>query len=75
MGPVGWTLLGKDPSLWSLEPKRRQLPVPGCCPTALILGISAHVLEGLEWVPEMGCRGAESTEALAATFYLDLSHS
>ncbi|XP_055293141.1 translation initiation factor IF-2-like [Moschus berezovskii] len=45
--------------------RRRQQPVPGWCHTVLALGISARVLEGLEWVPEMGCRGAESTEATA----------
>lgn len=56
---AGWTR-ASDPGA-----RRRQQPVPGWCHTVLALGISAHVPGGLEWVPEVGCRGAESTEATA----------
>lgn len=73
--PRGVDTSEKDPSLWSWKPKRRQQPVPGCATRCWLLGISAHVLEGLEWVPEVGIRGAEITEATVCRVCLDLAHS
>ena len=57
--------MGEGPAPLTPGARGRRQPVPGWCHTVLALGISARVLEGLEWVPEMGCRGAESTEATA----------
>lgn len=65
VGPGGVDPLEEGPAPLTPGARGRRQPVPGWCHTVLALGISARVLEGLEWVPEMGCRGAESTEATA----------
>ena len=65
VGPGGVDPFGEGSAPLTPGARRRQQSVPGWCHTVLLLGISAHVPEGLEWVPEVGCRGAESTEATA----------